>query len=112
MRTAQTDIQETLAEAATLVGLRAGEGELAEAAGALRAHIEAMLPAAEEHAATLWRGSPEWYRLRSTLDSIQREIASAPPPTALSGHVRVELLRRSCAWLLEHHGPGGAREGS
>ncbi|MEV7424999.1 DUF6415 family natural product biosynthesis protein [Streptomyces sp. NPDC091212] len=103
-------IRTALAEAAGLVQLRAGESELATAAAALRQHIEAMLPVAEAHADTLWHGGGEWYRLRSTLDGIRREIASAPPLTPRSGHVRVELLRRWCAWLLDHYGPDATRE--
>ncbi|MEV7427017.1 DUF6415 family natural product biosynthesis protein [Streptomyces sp. NPDC091212] len=110
----QTDrppIEATLAEAANLVGLRASDSELATVAVALREHIEAMLPAAEAHADTLWRGGQEWYGLRSTLDAIRGEIAAAPPLTPRSGHVRVELLRRWCAWLLEKYGPDATQDG-
>ncbi|MEV7427650.1 DUF6415 family natural product biosynthesis protein [Streptomyces sp. NPDC091212] len=107
---ARPDIEATLAEAANIVGLRASDSELGTVAVALRQHVESMLPTAEAHAATLWRGSREWYRIRSTVGGIRSEIASAPPLTALSGHVRVELLRRWCAWLLEQYGPGATRE--
>ncbi|MFF5567915.1 DUF6415 family natural product biosynthesis protein [Streptomyces sp. NPDC012623] len=108
---ARPAIEATLAEAAGLAGLRASPSELATVTVALRQHIEAMIPAAEAHAATLWRGGHEWYGIRSTLDGIRAETEQpAKPLTRMSGYVRLELLRRWCEWLLEHYGPDATQE--
>ncbi|MEW1719765.1 DUF6415 family natural product biosynthesis protein [Streptomyces sp. NPDC093109] len=110
---ARMDIEATLAEAVGLGQLRASDSDLATAATALRGHIESMLPTAEKHAATLWRGGTTWCSLRSRLDTIRHEIAQpAAPLTPLSAHVQVELLRRSCRWLLERYGPDAEDKGS
>ncbi|MEV7090299.1 DUF6415 family natural product biosynthesis protein, partial [Streptomyces sp. NPDC093085] len=99
-----TGIEDALAKAAALGTARAGEAELAHAATLLRTHIAALLPAAEAHVDGLWPGGPEWYPRRSRLDSIRHNLAEqAPALTPLSAQVRLALLHRDCAYLLEHY---------
>ncbi|MEV7087651.1 DUF6415 family natural product biosynthesis protein [Streptomyces sp. NPDC093085] len=101
----RADIEDALAKAAALGTARAGEAELGAAAERLRTHIAALLPAAEAHVEGLWPGGPEWYPRRSRLDSIRHNLGEhAPALTPLSAQVRLALLHRDCAYLLEHYG--------
>ncbi|MFE2745147.1 DUF6415 family natural product biosynthesis protein [Streptomyces scopuliridis] len=66
----------------------------------LRAHIEALLPAAKAHTDQMWQGGSCWYSLTARLDAIRRGAKEEHAESRLAAHVQVSLLARDCKWLL------------
>ncbi|MBO8187916.1 DUF6415 family natural product biosynthesis protein [Streptomyces spirodelae] len=67
-------------------------------------HIEALRPLAAKQIDGLWHGSREWYRKRSTLDTIPYEVAEGLGPGLLSAECHVKSLGYTLRFLLENAG--------
>jgi hypothetical protein len=69
-------------------------------AAELRAHLDMLLPAAEQHLNTLWRGDPLWYSRRTTLDDIRRLLEAGLGDGLKSATRHVRDLACACRKLL------------
>jgi Family of unknown function (DUF6415) len=100
------DIRATIDEAEAI---HRGPGDritMEALADRLRRHIEQLLPAAQAEAAQLWKGSREWFSLRSRLAQIEHESAQDLGTTALSPFMRIAQLTSDCRWLLTRYDRG------
>ncbi|UNZ18506.1 DUF6415 family natural product biosynthesis protein [Streptomyces sp. 891-h] len=73
-------------------------------------HIEALMPLAAKQIDGLWHGSREWYRKRSTLDTIPYEVAEGLGPGLLTATSHVKSLGYTLRFLLENAGLAQAGE--
>ncbi|RDG34543.1 DUF6415 family natural product biosynthesis protein [Streptomyces corynorhini] len=104
-------IRAAIDEAAALTRVRPSPTELAEVADRLRAHIDALLPAAEEDAGRLWRGGVDWISRRGHLDRIRDRRHSDLAVGPRAARLAVADLRRDCEWLLERYGRADGEAG-
>lgn len=71
---------------------------IAELDEQLRDELDRLLPAAQQCANALNRGTPEWYNLQRTIDHTNDALHERPGNGRLSGALHVaELARRVCA---------------
>ncbi|WFB08342.1 DUF6415 family natural product biosynthesis protein [Streptomyces sp. LX-29] len=85
--------------------------ELRELHAELLAHIETLLPLAEEQVSDLWRGSVEWYQKRSKLDTIPHLVGQGLGPGLRSASDHVRHLGRTCQFLLNNADASGEHAG-
>lgn len=78
----------------------------------LRAHLDALVPAAKQHVDSLWHGDPMWYVRRATLDGLPRLLAAGigDGPESATRHVRDLAITCHiiCGWLAGGQEPVGA----
>ncbi|MCT2591166.1 DUF6415 family natural product biosynthesis protein [Streptomyces sp. N2-109] len=96
VRTAIERAQETLA--------LPGRPDLAPLEAELRAHAEALLPAAEAAGAELWHDSLEWWQFQSRVSLLRGVLAKPRAVDPLTAHIQVSHLAADCTALLDHIG--------